>query len=261
MQTSTTACVSTPGRSRSSASSRSSRSSRCRAVALVAIPVLVALAEDRNCRRQNPNQGRHDPTPTAWQWAAMTAFTRPEFARVLTETNVCVGGYFADKSYAFGYPQPASLFLELGSCVTDAGAGASRHRGMDDRRHLVVPMQAAHAVPPEEADHSAAGKETDKGASLDATSAVSARRLLARCAKPARTDDARTSDTCVPPAAPSAGRRHVHRHNKKTLSKQYSSYVKLYRARGARRLPALVDPRIEFRCEMLERQAHRRVAV
>jgi len=117
-------------------------------VALVAIPVLVALAEDRNCRRQNPNQGRHDPTPPAWQWAAMTAFTRPPFARVLTETNVCVGGYFADKSYAFGYPQPASLFLELGSCVTDAGAGASRHRGMDDRRHLVVPMQAAHAVPP-----------------------------------------------------------------------------------------------------------------
>lgn len=88
---------------------------------LVAIPAGLALIEDWWTRRKNPNQARYDPTPTAWQWATKQAFAAPGYVRVLTEDGTWVGGYFADRSHATGFPEPPALFIERGHVVQPDG--------------------------------------------------------------------------------------------------------------------------------------------
>lgn len=89
---------------------------------LVGIPAGLAIVEDRLVRRKERDQARYDPTPTAWQWATKRAFNRPGFVRVLTEKDVWVGGYYAEDSYATGFPHPPSLFVQRGYYMNDEGA-------------------------------------------------------------------------------------------------------------------------------------------
>jgi hypothetical protein len=88
----------------------------------LAVPAGLALIEDWIIRRKERDQARYDPTPTAWQWAAKRAFNRPGFVRVLTEKDVWVGGYYADKSHATGFPHPPALFIQRGYYMSDDGA-------------------------------------------------------------------------------------------------------------------------------------------
>lgn len=88
---------------------------------LIAVPVAVALIEDWNVRRKEKGQARYDPTPTAWQWAAKRAFNQPGFVRVLTEKGIWVGGYYASKSHASGFPRPPELFIQRGYYMGEDG--------------------------------------------------------------------------------------------------------------------------------------------
>lgn len=88
---------------------------------LIAVPVVVALIEDWNVRRKEKGQARYDPTPTAWQWAVKRAFNQPGFVRVLTEEGIWVGGYYASKSHASGFPRPPELFIQHGYYMGDDG--------------------------------------------------------------------------------------------------------------------------------------------
>jgi hypothetical protein len=60
------------------------------------------------------------PAPTAWDFAFSTG--GPFFVRVRLSSGERLGGFFGERSFATGYPEPPDLFLEEAWHLTEDGA-------------------------------------------------------------------------------------------------------------------------------------------
>ncbi|MGW5922294.1 DUF6338 family protein [Nocardia fluminea] len=96
----------------------------------ILIPALVATLQYGDIRiRQHTVRGKnfrfprpassYDPTPTAWDMAALALGER--WIRIRMSDDRWIGGWYSSESYVSTYPEPPDIYIESQHQMTEAG--------------------------------------------------------------------------------------------------------------------------------------------
>jgi hypothetical protein len=120
------------------------------------IPALLALADFwRAAGKVTFKNLTYDPTPRAWDYAFKDI--EPCYVRVLTTDGVWLGGWFGERSFISGFPEPREMYIETAHKMSDDGTigdeqpwSAGIYVRCDDIRAVELLRQPVPSGVPEE---------------------------------------------------------------------------------------------------------------